>query len=358
MLLFIKKYFHYLYIFFLLLVLYFNEFSTNKALGRSYNVLDIKVEESYDISFDRTKVIDKAFNDAFEILIFKITESKDRSKIKNISLKDKKNLIENFSISDEQFINNKYIGLFNVQFSKRKILNYLNSRDIIPSSPKEIEIFLLPIFIDTNLNELYYLNQNIFYKNWNANSKKYHLIKYILPNEDIEDYDIIKKNINNVENYNFKEITNKYDIKNEIILIMLKSTTQLRVFSKIKFEKNKLLLNRIYNLDNIEVEDEVNNIIFNIKDNFEDKWKAANKINTSIKIPIKLSIDSSNTKLSEKLENKLSSIDLIYNYKIEMFNNKEIIYKIIFNGNPNKLLDIINLYDFKVDTSNEVWKIQ
>ena len=41
-----------------------------------------------------------------------------------------------------------------------------------------------------------------------------------------------------------------------------------------------------------------------------------------------------------------------------MFNNREIIYKIIFNGNPNKLLDIINLYDFKVDTSNEVWKIQ
>ena len=48
------------------------------------------------------------------------------------------------NIKKTQFINNKYIGLFNVQFSKRKIFNYLNSRDIIPSSPKEIEIFLLP----------------------------------------------------------------------------------------------------------------------------------------------------------------------------------------------------------------------
>ena len=358
MLLFKKKYFNYLYIFFLLLVLFFNEFSTNNALSRSYNVLDIKVEENYDINFDKSKVIDKAFNEAFEILIFKIIESKDRSRIKNISLNDKKNLIENFSISDEQFINNKYIGLFNVQFSKRKILSYLNNRDIIPSSPKEIEIFLLPILIDTNLNELYYLNQNIFYKNWNVKSKNYHLIKYVLPNEDIEDYDIIKKNINNIENYNFKKITEKYNIKNEIILIMLKSNTELRVFSKIKFEKNKLLLNRIYNLENIEIENKINDIILNIKDNFEDKWKSVNKINTSIKIPIKLSIDSNNTKLSEKLENKLSSIDLISGYKIEMFNNKEIIYKIIFNGNPNKLLDIMNLYNFKINTSDKVWKIK
>tara|TARA_Y100000994_G_scaffold247381_1_gene252649 strand:+ start:777 stop:1742 length:966 start_codon:yes stop_codon:yes gene_type:complete len=321
-------------------------------------VLDIKVEENYDINFNKSKIINKAFEEAFEILIFKLIESKDRSKIKNISLKDKKNLIENFSISNEQFINNKYIGQFNVQFSKRKILNYLNYKNIIPSSPKEIDILLLPILIDTNLNELYYLNQNIFYNNWNINSNNYHLINYILPNEDIEDYDIIKKNIINIENYDFREITKKYNLPNEIILIMLKSNSQLRVFSKIKFEKNKLLLNKTYNLNNIQIENKANDIINNIKDSFEDKWKSVNKINTSIKIPIKVSIESNNTKLSQELEKKFSSIDLIYKYKIESFNNKKIIYKIIFNGNPNKLLDIMSFYNFKIDASGEIWKIQ
>ena len=321
-------------------------------------MLDIKVEENYDINFNKSKIINKAFEEAFEILIFKLIESKDRSKIKNISLKDKKNLIENFSISNEQFINNKYIGQFNVQFSKRKILNYLNYKNIIPSSPKEIDILLLPILIDTNLNELYYLNQNIFYNNWNINSNNYHLINYILPNEDIEDYDIIKKNIINIENYDFREITKKYNLPNEIILIMLKSNSQLRVFSKIKFEKNKLLLNKTYNLNNIQIENKANDIINNIKDSFEDKWKSVNKINTSIKIPIKVSIESNNTKLSQELEKKFSSIDLIYNYKIESFNNKKIIYKIIFNGNPNKLLDIMSFYNFKIDASGEIWKIQ
>jgi len=358
MLLFKKKYFYYLYIFFLVLVLFFNEFSTNNVLSRNYNATDIKVEENYDINFEKSKVMNKAFEKAFKILIFKLIESKDRSKIKKISLKDKKNLIENFTISNEQFINNNYIGRFDVQFSKRKVLNYLNSKDIIPSSPNKIEIFLLPILIDTNLNELYYLNQNIFYNSWNHNNKSYHLINYILPNEDIEDYDIIKQNINNIENFNFKKITEKYNLQNEIILIMLKSNSQLRVFAKIKLEKNKLLLNRIYNLGSIESEDEIKDIVYDIKESFEDKWKSVNKINTSIKVPIRLSISSKNIKFSEKLESKLSSIDLVSRYKIEKFNNKEIVYKIIFNGNPNKLLDIMNLYDFNVDTTNEVWKIQ
>lgn len=358
MLLFKKKYFYYLYIFFLVLVLFFNEFSTNNVLSRNYNATDIKVEENYDINFEKSKVMNQAFEKAFKILIFKLIESKDRPKIKKISLKDKKNLIENFTISNEQFINNKYIGQFDVQFSKRKVLNYLNSRDIIPSSPNEIEVFLLPVLIDLNLNELYYLNQNIFYNNWNDNKRSYHLINYILPNEDIEDYDIIKQNINNIENFNFKQITEKYSLQNEIILIMLKSNSQLRVFAKIKLEKNKLLLTRIYNLGNIESEDEIKDIIFDIKDSFEDKWKSVNRINTSIKIPIRLSISSKKTKFSEELENKLSSIDLVSSYKIEKFNNKEIIYKIIFNGNPHKLLDIINLNNFKIDTSNKVWKMQ
>ena len=358
MLKFKKKNYSYLYIFFLVLVFFFNEFSTNKALSKNYNISDIKVEEVYDISFDKSKVVDKAFNKAFKILFYKLIENKDKSKINVISLKDKKGLIENFSINDEIFVDNKYIAKFDVQFNKRKILNYLNDKNLIPSSAKKIEVFLLPILIDTNSNELYYLNQNIFFNNWNYNSKNYHLIKYVLPNEDIEDYNIIKNNINNIENYNFKEIIKKYNLKNEIILIILKSNTQMRVFSKIKFGKKNLLSNNVYNLVNIEKEEEINSIIYNIKNTYEDKWKSINKINTSIALPIRLSVNAENTKFSEKLENFLFSIDLISDFSIEKFNNKEIVYKIIFNGNPNKLLDIMYLNDFKIDASSEIWKIK
>mgnify|MGYP005706287525 CR=1 FL=1 len=123
MLLFKKKYISYLYIFFLILVFFFNEFSTNIALGKNYNVSNIKVEEVYDINFDKSKVVDKAFNKAFKILFYKLVENKDKSKINLISLKDKKSLIENFSINDEIFVDYKYIAKFDVQFNKRKILS-------------------------------------------------------------------------------------------------------------------------------------------------------------------------------------------------------------------------------------------
>jgi len=142
MLLFKKKYYSLLYIFFIILAFFFNEFSTNNALSKNYNVFDVKVEEAYDINFDKSKVIDKAFEQAFKILMYKLIENKDRSKIKKISIEDKKSLIENFSINDERFVNNKYIGEFNVQFNKREVLNYLNNKGIIPSSPNNIEIFI------------------------------------------------------------------------------------------------------------------------------------------------------------------------------------------------------------------------
>ena len=85
-----KNYYSYLYIFFLTLVIYFNEFSTKKALSKNYIISDIVVEKKYDLNFKKSNVIDKAFEKAFKILMYKLIENKDRSKIKKISLKDKK----------------------------------------------------------------------------------------------------------------------------------------------------------------------------------------------------------------------------------------------------------------------------
>ena len=89
--LFKKKYFYHLYIFFLVLILFFSEFSTNIASSKNYNILDIRVEENYDINFDKSKVINKAFEEAFEVLIYKLIErytyTKENSDTKVIHLK-------------------------------------------------------------------------------------------------------------------------------------------------------------------------------------------------------------------------------------------------------------------------------
>ena len=63
-------------------------------------------------------------------------------------------------------------------------------------------------------------NQNPFFNEWNLKKKNYHLLNYILPNEDIEDTQIFNNNIESIEEYNFEKIVKKYDLKDYIILII------------------------------------------------------------------------------------------------------------------------------------------
>jgi len=358
MLLFKKKIYSYLYILFLFLVFNFTEFSTNKALCKNFIISEVEVEENYNLNFDKYKVIDKAFLQAFKILIYKILENKDRDKIKNTSILEVKHLIDNFSILNETFINKKYQATLEVQFDRKKIIRFLDKKNIFSSLPKEIESFILPILIDSNTNEAYHLNQNIFFNLWDDVSESYFLIKYVLPNDDIEDHLIIKRNINELDNYNFNEIIKKYNLENYIILILLKNENQLKLYSKIKFENKNMLINKSYN--NVDIKDKflIKNIILEIKNLYEDKWKSINKLNTTIELPIRLSINSKNIELSKKLENTLLNLDFVSDFKIEKFDNNEIIYKIIFNSTPQRFLENISMSDFKIDTSNSIWKIK
>ncbi len=353
-----KKIYSYLYILFLFLVFNFIEFSTNNALGKNFIISEINIEEKYNLNFDKSKVIDKGFLKAFKVLTHKILEKKDQLKVKNIQIEDVKYLIDNFSILDETFIDKNYQVTLEVQFDRKKIIKFLNKKKIFSSLPSEIDVFLLPILLDTKNNELYYLNQNIFFNLWNDVLENYFLIKYILPNEDIEDHFIIKKNINNLENYSFEEIVKKYNLENHIILILLKSDNKLRLYSKINFENKNMIINR--NFKNIDINNKtsIKNIILEIKNMYEDKWKSLNKLNTTIELPIRLSLDSKNINLSIKLEKTLKDLDFVSDFKIEKFNNNEIIYKIIFNSTPQRFLDDIITSGFKIDTTKSIWKIK
>ena len=80
-------------------------------------------------------------------------------------------------------------------------------------------------------------------------------------------------------------------------------------------------------------------------------------INTSIKLPITISIESSKYLLIKKFENKIENMDLVYDYHIDSFSNNEVIYKIIYNGTPNKFLEEFDSGNFNVILANNIWKI-
>ena len=185
-----------------------------------------------------------------------------------------------------------------------------------------------------------------------------HLIKYILPNEDIEDINLIRKKIDKLERYNFEEIIEKYDLDDFVIIVFFEKKSELNVLSKVYLNKQyKILNSRFFNFD-IENSDSVLSIIAQLKTSYENEWKKNNQINTSIKLPLTLQVGSKNYDLIKKLENELSNLDLVSNFFIDHFDNQITTYKIIFNGTPNRFIQEINKSEIKLNTSLKIWRVE
>ena len=348
----------YLYFFFLLFILVFIKFSTTIVLADNYTVKNIKIKEQYDINFNKDKVINKGFEKGFKTLIFKIVESKDKKLFKDIPNSKISSLIDNFSITNEKFVNNNYEVDFEVKFDKKKLLSFIRGKNVISSVPKDADVLFIPILIDTQSNEIKFFDQNYFYNNWNNVNKNYFLLNYNLPDENIENFRLFQRIKNNIEDNDLSEITNKYNFENIFVVIFYKNKKNLQIFSKISFSNS----NFKFNLDqkNINYEDNklLDQIILNLKNLYEDKWKLINKINTSISIPIKISLKNNNFIISEKLENVLNQSDFVYEYEIEKISSEDIIYKITYNNNPEKFLNTLKVNDININSSSNIWNIE
>ncbi len=348
----------YLYFFFLLFILVFIKFSTAIVLADNYIIKNIKIEEQYDINFNKDKVINKGFEKGFKTLIFKIVESKDKKLFKDIPNSKISSLIDNFSITNEKFVNNNYEVDFEVKFDKKKLLSFIREKNVISSVPKDTDVLFIPILIDTQSNEIKFFDQNYFYNNWNNVNKDYFLLNYNLPDENIENFRFFQRIKNNIENNDLSEITNKYNFENIFVIIFYKNKKNLQIFSKISFSNSNFKFN--LNKNNINYEDNktLDQIILNLKNLYEDKWKLINKINTSITIPVKISIKNTNFITSDKLENILNQSDFVYEYEIEKMNSEEIIYKIIYNNNPEKFLNTLKANNININSSSDIWYIE
>jgi len=347
-----------LYIFFLLFVLFFIKFSTTSTYANTYKIIDIEISEPYDLNFNKQNIIDSAFKIAFKELIAKITISEDKKNLNSTNIKIIESLVDSFTIVDEKFIENKYFAKFDVDFNKKQVLNFLERENIFSSIPKEKNLLLIPILVDIEKKQMLLFSENPYYLNWNEKNEKHYLLKYILPNEDLEDINIIKKNINNIEYYNFNEIITKYDIKDYIIIIFFKNKSNLKILSKVNLNNNFLISNTAFSDVNYDEQKSLENVIKILKTNYENQWKKINQINTSIRLPLTLSLNSKNYELIIKFEKHLAKLDLVSNYYIDNFSSEITIYKIIYNSTPDKFIQEIENEGLKLDTSYKIWRVQ
>ncbi len=338
--------------------LIFSSILITSAESKIFKIADIEISEPFNNNFNKEKVINKAFVVAFEELNSSIITTKDKPKIKSTKLRDIKYLIESFEIKNESFLDKKYIAKFNVNFNKKRTLNFFEKKNIFPSLRKNKNFLTILIFIDNDKNQIFLYEKNPFFKNWNKNSEKYFLINYILIEEDIEDLKIINENKDNIENYQFNEIIKKYGLNDYIISIIFKNKNELKILSKFFFDNELKIINNTYKNIDLNDQNKLDDLIFKTKINLEDLWKGKNLINTSLKLPINLQLDPKDTLKIINLEKEMDKIDLIYNYYVTNISSKTLNYKIIFNGSPDQFLKIMSEKNFTIDIKNEIWKIK
>ena len=346
------------YIFFISLVLFIIIFSATYLYANTFRVSDIEISSPFKLNFKKSSVIDEGFQISFSNLLSMVTTSGDKKKIKNISIKDIKSMIDSFTISDEKFINNEYFAKLETTFNKKKILKFLEKKNVFPSIPIRNKVLLIPILVDTKNNNSYLFNNNIFYDRWNDTKKNYQLLDYLLPSEDLEDLNKLQEMSDSVEAYDFIHLINKYDLKDYIISIIFKNEDEVKILSKINLNNSLKIKNQKYSKIDLTNEKDFNMILENIKNLYEDEWKKNNEINTSIKLPLTISINSKDYKKIISLEEALTNIDLISNFYILNFNNKNTQYRIVYNGSPKNFLNDMVNRNFDLAMENNVWTVK
>ncbi len=347
-----------LYIFFSTLALIIFFFSTEAVNAKSFEINDIEIAQPFEINFDKNKVIDLGFKKAFFELIYSLIKSPDFKKIDNIRLNEIKSMIETFSIKEEKFIDQKYYVNLGVSFNKKKIFRYLEKKNIFPSRILKEQFLFIPVIINEKGNDISVFSNNPIYTNWNKTNERYQLINYLIPSEDLEDLNLIKEKLDEIETYDFNEITKKYFLNNSIISLIFKGKNEVRILTKIYNDKNEIIKNDTFKNLNIDNETDLNFLIENLKNLFEDTWKKLNEINTSIKVPITIKIKNDDLKKSNDFELFLNEIDMVSDYSVEKFDKEFIFYEVLFNGTVQNFINIMKNKKYNLNTQKKVWMIE
>ena len=161
-------------------------FSNSFANENIFIVEEVKTKGLIDKNFKRENHINKALSLSFEMLMSKVLVSSDLTKIKNVKIKEIKNLINSIQVLDEKYNKNQYESSFKIFYNEEKIKQLLINKSISFSQPKKISVVLLPtLFVDGKIKSF---QENYFYNEWNKNKEKNKLIKFILPIDDLDDF--------------------------------------------------------------------------------------------------------------------------------------------------------------------------
>ena len=341
-------------IFISLIILFFAKTQNVLSKTDAFTVDNIEVSGKIRDQKYKNMHLDKAFRKGFETLISSIVIQDDQKNLMSTDLKTIKGLVASYRIIDESIQDNQYNVKLDVSFDRTLVTRFLFKKKIPYSEVKKLDILVYPITILNS--ELNITSNNRFFDEWNK-YKDFENISFLLPVENLDDINFIKKNLTVLEEIDLDEIVDKYEIKNTAIIIFRFNDNNLTVFLKTNLEGVKKVKKINFGVKNLEKEEVRKSIIRNSKKFINEFWKEENLIDISTPAYLVVNTQNENPESLQKIIEKIENISLIQNYTVERLDKDSAKIKIKFFGKIKNLQNSFIENGLKFKVLHDEWSL-
>jgi len=336
-----------IFIFYILIIL----FKTGNVLSNNniFNVNNIEINK--DISTNKQKLANQAFQQGFKKLINRLLLEEDYKRISTTNLTDIKRLISYYQIKNDE--NSDHVS-FNLFFDRDRIHNFFYQKNILYSDIINTSMIVFPLLIKDKQYFIY--TKNYFYENW-KNDKSKDSIQYTLPLENIESIQKIKLSQENIFNLDINDFFKEYDLDNMAFITIDIDENIAKVFLSTKIEEKQLNKNLLVDKSNLNEEQFNEKIIVETKKVLKDLIKSQNLIDvrTPSFLNVKIKLNSKNNLV--EFNNRLKKVDLIDDFYVQQLNKDFILVKIKYLGKINKIIKKLKDQNIDLKMKEGQWKI-
>jgi hypothetical protein len=343
---------NFIFIFSILIIL----FKTGNVLSNNniFNVNNIKINK--DISKNNEKLVNEAFKKGFKQLIKKILLEEDYNKFSQTNLIEIKKLISYYQIVEPDIKNeNNNIINVNISFDKDKIHDFFYIRNILYSDVINTEIILFPLLIQKD--EYFIHTKNFFFKNWNMENFD-ELIQYNLPLESIENIQKIERTKNNIYKLNINDFFKEYNAENMVFIIIEINEDIAKIFLKTNIAGKNLNKNLSIKKNTATNREFNNKIILKLKNVIRDLVKSQNLIDVRTPSFLNVEINLENKSNLIILSNRIKKIDLIDNFYVQQLNKDYALVKIKYLGKINKIINKLKDQNMNLEMADGQWYLK
>jgi len=303
---------------------------------------------------NKEELINIAFKKGFDQLNSKILLEEDYTKIKNISLRNIKNLVSHYQIIKNKDDDNQTLALINLYFKRDKMYNFYSQNNIKYSDVSGKTLKILPVLLLND--EIFIYDNNFFYENWieNTKEKKNENIEYVFPIENLETIEAIKKNQDNLEIINLDNIFDKDIEKDNLLIIIDYDKQKTKFFLKGTISSKKIIKNLTY-MDKKVEKIEYLTILKFLKKEILELVKSQNIIDVGAPSFLNINLSLKNQNDLFLFQNILSGVDLIENFKVRKFNNRFAYINIKYYGKINKIREKLIEKGLDIKFNNNEW---